>query len=436
MRALFLTWEFPPFIAGGLGIACYGLAKALLSLGVELDLLLPTTEDVYFPLRKEDDVDTMPVKSFSPLFEVSAQLTQTLDLREKLKRLGLPVSPESYSAPGVDLKVALDWLLSKKSDIHTREIELLKAYMMGDENTFRKVQEFTVRLIKDIPFINCDVIHAHDWLTYPAGIALKKLLHKPLVVHIHATEFDRAGGPGDNRIHNIEYAGLSAADRVIAVSQYTAQMVIDRYQINPEKVRVVHNAHSFTQEQKSKRKRLFKEPLVLFLGRVTLQKGPDYFLEIAKKVLDRHPKVRFVMAGSGDMFSRILKGAACKRLKDRFLFTGFLNRDEVEEILLATDIYLLTSVSEPFGIAPLEAMAFGAASIISKQSGVSEVINNAYKVDFWDVERTADIIVNLLENPNHREAFARAGQDEVFAMRWKEAAQKTKHIYEGVLCST
>jgi glycosyltransferase involved in cell wall biosynthesis len=203
------------------------------------------------------------------------------------------------------------------------------------------------------------------------------------VVHIHATEFDRAGGPGDERVHKIEHAGMTYADKVIAVSKYTAQMIMSRYRIDTGKIRIIHNAFSLPVDTVLTQERIFKGPTVLFLGRVTLQKGPDYFLDVADRVLKVHPEARFIIAGTGDMSRHLLRKSAAMRLKNRFLFTGFLNRKQVESILRAADIYVLPSVSEPFGISPLEAMAFGITSIISKQSGVAEVVNHAFKIDYW-----------------------------------------------------
>lgn len=435
MKVLVLTWEFPPFIAGGLGMACYGLIKALLSQGAEIDMLLPTSEDVLFTLRKPEDVDTLPMRFLDEKKASRPDVRIEVDIKERLKAVGLSAFPDSYLTPGFDFKRTVERIMRVRTGHVDWEIDRVMDYLGGEENLFRKVQEFTAMALRHAASLKYDLIHSHDWLTYPAGILLKGFSGKPLVSHIHATEFDRAGGPGDDRIHNIEYAGLTAANRVIAVSQYTAQMIIDRYRIEPHKIEIVHNAHTMPASAAEKRK-IFKDPLVLFMGRVTLQKGPDYFLQVARRVIEKHPNVRFVMAGSGDMFPRIMRGAAAMRLKDRFLCTGFLNRRQVEKILSATDIFMLPSVSEPFGIAPLEAMAFGAVAIVSKQSGVAEVLKNAYKVDFWDIDKTSDIVIELLGDEEMRVAMARAGQEEVLAIQWKEAAEKTMGVYRESLCST
>jgi glycosyltransferase involved in cell wall biosynthesis len=253
------------------------------------------------------------------------------------------------------------------------------------------------------------------------------------VFHIHATEFDRAGGPGDERVHKLEYLGLTTADRVLAVSRYTMEMVVNRYRADPARVRVVHNAFNAAAAGDGRR-RLFRGPTVLFLGRITLQKGPDYFLDVARRVLARQPETRFIMAGSGDLMNRMVHHAAYHRLHQHFLFTGFLNQDQVNRIFDATDIFVMPSISEPFGIVPLEAMARGAVAIISKQSGVAEVLKNAYQVDFWDIDEMVDTICRLIDNPAELEKMAAAGQAEVAAIQWDDAAEKIIAAYREVTC--
>jgi len=439
MKVLMFTWEFPPFISGGLGMACYGMVRSILKLGIKVDLVLPTKEFVFFPLVNEEDVDLLPIKYLDPkkqhFFQEEFKFST---LKEKLEHIGVTTHPESY----LQLNEIAQYLHVLTQEIHVNSdvknyqdnlLEEMAVNLIGDEDLIKKVQEYTLRAQKIAQTLSFDLIHAHDWLCYPAGMITRQISKKPLVVHIHATEFDRAGGPGDERIHKIEHAGMTYADRVIAVSKYTAQMIMSRYKIDSGRIRIVHNAFTIDPDKEIIRERIFKHPTILFLGRITLQKGPDYFLDVAEKVIRTHPNVKFIVAGTGDMGRRLLRKSAALRLKNKFLFTGFLNRKQVERILEASDIYVLPSVSEPFGIAPLEAMAYGVTSIISKQSGVSEVVNNAFKIDFWDIDRMADTICYLLDNPDSCKKIGQDGKNEVHKILWDEAAEKIRNVYKSVL---
>jgi len=438
MKILMYTWEFPPFISGGLGMACYGMVRSLLKLGIKVDLVLPTKELVYFPFEHEEDVDRMPAVYVESQKQQEFESISFSSIKEKLDFIGVTTHPESY----LQLSEIAQYLLilnkDEKNDIVKVEdqenlLQEMVLNLIGDEDLIKKVQEYTIRAQKIAKSLKYDLIHAHDWLCYPAGMLAKKISNKPLIVHIHATEFDRSGGPGDDRIHKIEYAGMMYADRVIAVSQYTAQMIMSRYRIDSGNIKIVHNAFTVQPGIDGMRYKIFRGPTILFLGRITLQKGPDYFLDVADKVLKQHPEARFIVAGTGDMGRRLLRKSANLRLKNKFLFTGFLNRNQVERILKASDIYVLPSVSEPFGIAPLEAMAYGVTSIISKQSGVAEVVNNAFKIDFWDIERMAETINYLIENPEICIKMGQDGRNEVNNILWDEAAEKIRKVYNSVI---
>lgn len=438
MKILMFTWEFPPLISGGLGMACYGMVRALLALGIKIDLVLPTKEMVYFPLREESDADTLPAVFVDPILQREYQRQSFETLHERLEYIGISGRPESYfrlsELSEFNPEVRLDRWQTQFNSVQEREIFAdLATNLNGDEDLIKKVQEFTLRAERFARGLDYNLIHAHDWLTYPSGILAKKISQKPLVMHIHATEFDRAGGPGDERVHKIEHAGMMYADKVIAVSQYTAQMIMSRYRIDTAKIRIVHNAFSLSEESLTAKQRIFKGPTVLFLGRVTLQKGPDYYLEVAARVLKAHPEARFIVAGTGDMSRKLLRDSAARKLQNRFLFTGFLNRSQVEDILRAADIYMLPSVSEPFGISPLEAMAFGLTSIISKQSGVAEVVNHAFKIDYWDVDLMANTVNHLIENPDKCRKMGLEGMREVTQIHWKEAAEKIRVVYSTTL---
>lgn len=433
------TWEFPPLIAGGLGMACYGICKALLKAGIEIDLVLPTKEFVYFPFRTVEDVDKLPVV-FLDSKKQKEFITRTFETKsEEFEYIGMTEFPESY-INGLQLKSYQTILKKAKTTRKYQTVseervwEDLRYYLIGEEDIFRKVQEMTARAERYSQELRFDIIHAHDWLCYPAGMVVKKLSGKPLVSHIHATEFDRGGSnAGDYRIHNIEFDGMTYADKVIAVSKYTANMITSRYQIDTGKISIVHNAYEMEDDTELRRKRLFSGMTILFLGRITLQKGPDYFLQVADRIIRKYPKVRFIMAGTGDMARKLTHDSASKRLRNQFLFAGFLNRPQVSSILNSVDIYMLPSVSEPFGIAPLEAMAYGVTAIISKQSGVSEVVKNAYKVDFWDIDAMCEILEHLIENPAACAQMGLAGKEEVIRIAWDKAAEKIIKVYESLL---
>ncbi|HQQ67939.1 MAG TPA: glycosyltransferase [Candidatus Cloacimonadota bacterium] len=438
MKILMFTWEFPPLISGGLGMACYGMIKALLSQGIKIDLVLPTKEFVYFPMREPEDADRLPVVFVDAEKQRSFSHVTFNTLQERMEYIGISEQPESYFQLADIRRDSLAWKkeywLSETVSLEEQDLwQEMTANLIGDEDLIRKVQEYTLRAEKLAKTLDYDIIHAHDWLCYPAGMLARKIAKKPLIVHIHATEFDRAGGPGDERIHKIEHAGMTYADKVIAVSQYTAQMIMSRYRIDTAKIRIVHNAFSVPDDAVIAKQRIFVGPVILFLGRITLQKGPDYFLEMAQRVLAIHPEARFIMAGTGDMSRKLLRRSASLKLKNRFLFTGFLNRKQVERVLRASDIYVLPSVSEPFGISPLEAMAFGVTSIISKQSGVAEVVNHAFKIDFWDTDLWVETINHLIENKDKCVKIGIDGMHEVTRIQWDEAAEKIRLLYSNTL---
>ena len=276
-----------------------------------------------------------------------------------------------------------------------------------------------------------DVIHAHDWLTYPAGIAAKKISNKPLVIHVHATEFDRSGEHINQFVYDIEKKGMEVADRVITVSHLTRKIVIERYGIHPDKVITVHNGVENTCQENINQNKGFPEKLVTFLGRITFQKGPDYFVEAANKVLKKEPNVRFVMAGSGDMLYRMIRRVGKLGISNRFQFAGFLKGEDVDRLFSISDVYVMPSVSEPFGISPLEAMRSSVPVIISKQSGVSEVLKYAVKVDFWDIDALSDAIYGLIKYDGLSKMFRKYGRDEVENLKWDNAAKNVKKVYES-----
>jgi glycosyltransferase involved in cell wall biosynthesis len=278
-----------------------------------------------------------------------------------------------------------------------------------------------------------DIIHAHDWLTYPAGIAAKLVSGKPLIVHVHATDFDRSGGNVNPQVFEIEKQGMQLADKVITVSNLTRRIVIEKYGIDPAKVVTVYNAvEPVAIKENLVTERPFNEKIVTFLGRITMQKGPEYFIEVANKVLQRMDNVRFVMAGSGDMMNKMIARAAKLKIMDKFHFTGFLNGEDVFRMFYMSDVYVMPSISEPFGISPLEAMQSNVPVIISHQSGVAEILNHAVKVDFWDINAMADAIYGILNYPALHTMFTKHGKIEVEGLKWETSAQKVKEVYDMV----
>ncbi len=427
IRVFMLGWEFPPFISGGLGTACYGLTRALDQLGIGITFVLPkmvqseyvTHVRLLTPGSCKDGVDwtarerelrnvsfksiASPLQAYSTPETYEERVERNLRLREALARRAKGVGDWSS---GVDYA----------GDMY-REI--------------RRYAAVAVDLARDEDF---DVVHAHDWMTYPAAVAVAAMSGRPLVVHIHSTEFDRSGEHVNQVIYDIEREGMERADKVITVSHYTRGIVISRYGIDPAKVDVVYNGVERNGRWSPGQTCIKRdEKLVLFLGRITMQKGPEYFLYAAKKVLEVMDNVKFVMAGSGDLMHRSIELAAQLGIGQRVLFTGFLRGDDVRRIYEMADLYVMPSVSEPFGIAPLEALDHDVPVIISKQSGVSEVLSHALKVDFWDINEMANKIVAVLRYPPLQTTLRSHGNFEVRKLRWKDAARQCVHVYEQLL---
>lgn len=428
MRVLMFGWEFPPHIAGGLGTACYGIVKGLAYNGVQTLFVMPSASG-------DEDQSAARIISASdvPVESVGSTVDEFLD-KVKFVRIGsnmIPyVDPEEFhemveserrlQSENLTKCIGTKFRFSGRYGSNLME-EVAHYAMVGGTIAMEHKDEF-------------DIIHAHDWLTYLAGIAAKELTGKPLVVHVHATSFDRGTEDQiDSRVYDIEKRGMMAADKVIAVSDLTRNIVINKYGIDPEKVVTVHNAVDFSGRENVKVERGVRDKVVTFLGRITFQKGPEYFIEAAAKVLKRTSGVRFVMAGSGDMMNRCIRHVAKLGISDRFHFTGFLRGAEVQKMFAMSDVYIMPSVSEPFGISPLEAMRSNVPAIISNQSGAAEVLKYAFKVDFWDVDAMADDIYALLKYPALADFAAREGYEEVNRLKWNIATAKLKKIYESVV---
>ena len=423
-------WEFPPHISGGLGTACYGMTRGLARNGVEVVFVMPRAygdEDQRFVrVVNASDVETIGTRDH----EFSEELLEKVSFIHIDSNMLPYISPEEYAAyhdEFVRSGRTHEW-----TDVWRQRYTFSGKYGANLMEEVARYAMVAAQVAKDLEG-QFDVIHAHDWLTYFAGIAAKRVSGKPLVVHMHATEFDRSGENINRRVYAIEKAGMQAADRVIAVSELTRRIVIGKYGIPADKVVTVHNAVRFGESEEAAPERAVKDKVVTFLGRITYQKGPDYFVEAAAKVLQRVSDVRFVMAGSGDLMNHVVRRVAQLGIADRFHFTGFLKGGEVQRMFRLSDVYVMPSVSEPFGISPLEAMRSGVPVIISRQSGVAEVLDYAIKVNYWDVDALADAIYGLLTYPALGRMFASKGLEEVTGLKWTNAAAKIKTVYETVV---
>ncbi len=428
MRVLMFGWEFPPHIAGGLGTACYGLTKSMSQQGCEVIFVVPKAYG-------DEDQQFVEVKNASDVEAPYGQILENEDLVTKLRVIEINsnlvpyLSPEEYETHRDEY--------SSSTKTHSRDAWRSRYSFSGTYGAtlMEEVARYAVVAAEVAKQLEgqFDIIHAHDWLTYYAGISAKHVSGKPLVVHMHATEYDRSGENVNTIVHSIEKGGMMAADMVCAVSNLTRDTVINRYGIPAEKVTTVHNGVMFKPQEETEIERGVDDKIVTFLGRITYQKGPDYFVEAAAKVLSKMKNVRFVMAGSGDMMNHVIRRVAKLGIADRFHFTGFLKGDDVQKMFALSDIYIMPSVSEPFGISPLEAMRSNVPVIISKQSGVAEVLDYAVKTDYWDVDAMADAIYSILSYPALSQVFKDKGSKEAASLKWDSAATKIINIYNNLL---
>ena len=392
-----LGWEFPPHSTGGLGVACLGLAQALVSANVKISFVLPRKLNV-----SHDSI--------------------------RLLFAGVP----DISFTGVDTAL--------HGYVTSSEYDRIKMASGGSHqygNTLLEEVRRYALLVRDIAKRETfDIVHAHDWLSMLAGVEAKKVSGKPLVVHVHATSYDQAGGDNVNpHTYAIERYAMHEADRVVAVSQYTKDVIVKKYGVDPNKVRVVHNgvlkqSHPYEGKILALKEAGYK--VVLYLGRVTIQKGVDYFLRAAQKALQYEPNTVFIVAGTGDMEVQMLREAGYLGISDKVLFmTKFVGGEERASLIKSADLFVMPSVSEPFGLVPLEALIEGGVPvIISKQSGVSEVLRHALRVDFWDTDEMANQIVAVLQHNGLAHQLSEYGRQEANGVTWEKAAAKCVEIYQ------
>ncbi len=421
-------WEFPPHISGGLGTACYGITRGLATIpDLKTLFVVPKAFGDEDKSKVEDIIGANNISIINKQIRYSQQSKQ-LDYIEVNSKLVPYTDPEEYyKLRTLNVGDGYKYFQTDESG----KFHFAGGYGADLMNEIRNYAIIGNIIAQENEF---DVIHAHDWLTYPAGIAAKEATGKPLVVHVHATDFDRSGGRVNPVVYDIEKRGMEAADKVITVSNLTRNTVIDKYGIPADKVVTVYNAvDPIRSDYNNYAHKGVNEKIVTFLGRITMQKGPEYFIEAAHKVLQKMDNVRFVMAGNGDMMEKMVRRAASLKIMDHFSFTGFLRGQDVYSMLRMSDLYVMPSVSEPFGISPLEAMQSNVPVLISYQSGVAEILTYAIKTDFWDVDAMADAMYGVLNYPSLGKMFAKYGMEEVNSLKWENSAKQIKRVYDSVV---
>ncbi|MEI6788175.1 MAG: glycosyltransferase family 4 protein [bacterium] len=427
MRILMFGWEFPPHISGGLGTACYELTRTLSRHGNAITFVVPRADK---PARKSHvhlvaaaGVPLPYPSSVDEFFQSLNLKTADSILRPYLTEEEYPLALLAATGGGADES-------SQQSGKQAGHPSVMTSTSHYGKNLMAEVARYS-EIGEELALKEeFDIIHAHDWMTFLAAIRAKRATGKPMVAHIHALEYDRSGDSINGGIFEIEKMGMEAADHVIAVSHYTRNLIISHYGIRPEKISVVHNAvsrHHATRVYHVPHDR--KKKTVLFLGRITSQKGPDYFIEAAARVLEKTPDVMFVMAGAGDMLPRMIERVGELRLGMHFHFTGFLQGHDVERMYAMSDLYVMPSVSEPFGLSPLEAMIYDVPVILSKQAGVNEIMPHALIVDFWNVDDIANKILAILKYPALSRELLRNGRKALRSIRWEVAAERIQLIY-------
>jgi glycogen synthase len=434
MKVLMFGWEFPPHISGGLGTACFGLTQSLVQGGTQILFVVPKAYgDEALRLINASDILISELDKTLIIPSSTSKLTKTgmevINIPSALKPYGSLHESEAYAIE--------DWSYEiERGTFNTSTIEKGKAKKYKFTGSYGSQLLEEVSRYKEIAGAlaqhhSFDVIHAHDWLTYQAGVAAKEVSGKPLIVHVHATEFDRSANI-DKRVFAIECEGLEKADRIVAVSNWTKRILMSNYHIPEKKISVVHNGMIRRNPMTYIKPTRISKQIVTFLGRITYQKGPHYFIEAARKVLTKFPNAHFVVAGSGDLLPVMMERVAQLRLSSRFHFTGFLKGEEVERIWTISDLYVMPSVSEPFGIAPLEAIQSGVPVIISKQSGVAEVMPHAIQLDYWNVDSLANAICSVLQHKSLGKTLRKKSKKSLHHITWDVAATRIETLYHEI----
>lgn len=411
MKILMFGWEFPPFNAGGLGTACHGLTKGLKNHDVDITFVLPKA-------MGDGNIESS---------HVNVLVADNLFLKDSNMKIKMvnSILAEYITSEAYDEKIA-----------RFKKLENMSKSIGGNlygSNLFDEVYRYSQKAELVAEYEEHDLIHAHDWMTYQAGINAKKISKKPLIVHCHATEFDRTCGHPNQYVYDIEREGFHTADKIITVSNFTKNKIVEHYGVPPEKIEVVHNGVDFEESASGCLDGEKKGKTVLYLGRMTIQKGPEYFLYAAKRVIEHDPDVRFVMAGGGDMEKYLIDKAAELGIAKNVLFTGFLRGNDINKAYRMSDLFIMPSVSEPFGITPLEAMRNGTPCIISKNSGISEILTHCFKTDFWDIDMMSNLIISTLKYRCVYDELSKNASREVYKHNWAVAANKCMEVYRGVL---
>ncbi|MCF7872381.1 glycosyltransferase [Candidatus Woesearchaeota archaeon] len=445
MKVLMLGWEFPPFFAGGLGVVCYEMTKVF-ARRPDIDELI-----YLMPYGPRDGKSHISLKGANQVIQ---------EYKEKLSKeqqaivnkitfkfvptiLSSPyMTPEEYKNRYEEMKEKINFNSLKWQDLNALNEELTEMNYYDQKNAkdilygrniFEEVFKFAKRVAYITKNLDFDVIHAHDWMTMPAAIAAKKMSGKPLVVHIHNTIYDRYLGTGGFDEKELEIQGMQEADKVIAISNLVKNHLVHKYMIPESKIEVIHNGSTDLDETRYNAKEIFKnKKIILFAGRVTMQKGGEYFVKAAAKVIKYCPDTVFVVAGSGDALGKMIDLAAELDVLKYFYFHGFYTLQERDIFFGMADLFVMPSVSEPFGVVPLEAMAKKTPTIVSYQSGVSEILQNTFKVDFWDIDKLAEKIICLLKYVNMHNQISEQGYLECKSKTWDEPVDKMIKIYKNL----
>lgn len=455
MKVLMFGWEFPPHLSGGLGTACFGLTQAMAQDHIEVAYVIPklfgdepqsevqliSASEVAKKTHEQTVHESSSAENTVPLV-TTASIDVPKDKKTSVYEhtpygnvvetwtLSYEIEKWNYQFPGEPNKTMVETITRRVQNTIDPEYTFTGGYGANlNEEVFR-YGVVAAELAEDHTF---DVIHVHDWMTIPAGINVKKKSNKPLIVHIHSTEYDRSGENINRFLFDIEKSGMENADKIIAVSNWTKDIIVNRYDIPEEKIIVIHNGVVLEESDIVPSAPPIGSHIVTFLGRVTHQKGPHYFVNAARDVIREFPDAHFVIAGSGDLLPPIIELVAQLKLSSHFHFTGFLNKEQIKKILSYSNVYVMPSVSEPFGITPLEAMQAGVPVIISNQAGVGEVISHTIKVDFWNTQSLAHTICSVLRYDSLSDTLKENGKKELKEITWTKAAKKINKLYESII---